>query len=155
MISFSHKKVSWVLFIVAFSGGCASLRIGVALLVEELDDLGLEVALDDDLAILGRATHAAARLEELGQRLEVVVGAHEAADDGRRLASTVVLLYLHAQPLLLRGQGLCFGFLVGDVAVVGVGGVDYLKAAFPIVVFGHMVEFLSFLVIELFSFWGG
>lgn len=72
------------------------LRIRVPLLDEQFDDFGLEVALDDDFAIFGRAAYAAAGFDEFGQGLEVVVGADEAADDGDGLSSAVVLLHLHA-----------------------------------------------------------
>ena len=118
---------------------CFLLRVGIPLLDEQFDDLGLEVALDNDFPLLGRAAYAAAGLEELGEGFEVVVGADEATHDGHRLAATVVLLHLHAQFLLLLGEGLGFGFLVGDVVIVGVGGVDHLQAALPVVVFCHDV----------------
>ena len=118
---------------------CFLLRVGISLLHEQFDDFGLEVALDNDLALLGRAAYAAAGLEEFGKGFEVVVSADEAADDGDGLAATVVLLHLHAQFLLLLGQRLRFGFLVGDVVIVGVGGVDHLQAALPVVVFCHDV----------------
>ena len=118
---------------------CFLLRVGISLLDEQLDDLGLEVALDNDFPLLGRAAYAAAGLEEFGEGFEVVVGADEAADDGDGLAATVILLHLHAQFLLLLGLRLGFGLLVGDVVIVGVGGVYHLQAALPVVVFCHDV----------------
>ena len=124
---------------VSAMGRCFLLRVGISLLDEQLDDFGLEVALDNDFPLLGRAAYAAAGLEEFGKGFEVVVGADEAADDGHRLAASVILLHLHAQFLLLLGEGLGFGFIVGNVVVVGVGGVDHLQAALPVVVFCYDV----------------
>lgn len=114
-------------------------RLRIPLLHEQLHHLGLEVALNDYLTFLGRATYTATRLEQFGQCLEVVIGADEAAYDSHRLTPTMVLLHLHTQLLLLPGERLYLGLIISHVTEVRIGRVHHLQAALPVIVFSHIL----------------
>ena len=69
-----------------------SFGVGIAFLVENLDDAGLELSLDDDFAVLAGTAHSTPGLEQSREVLEVVLAARESADDGDGFSSPSVLL---------------------------------------------------------------
>ena len=107
--------------------------MGIAILLQQLYYLLLEVALHKYLAILGAAAHAASCLQHTAQLFKVVFSAHEVAHQGYSLASAVVLFNAHSQLLLLLGEGLIFLLFIGGIYKVGVCRIDNVEALFPVV----------------------
>ena len=82
------------------------------------------VALNDDLALLGRAAHAAAGLEQARQVGQIGPAAHEAPHERHDLARPLPAVEPHAQLLPRRRERLGLGPLVGPVFEIGIGRID-------------------------------
>ena len=104
----------------------------VARLNQQVDNAIAVVTLDDDLAILGRATHATALLEILAQCLEVVATPNKASHNSGNTA-TLEPIEPHAKVLLRGGEGSDLLLLFGGILIVGVGGEHHAQSCLPIV----------------------
>lgn len=86
------------------------------------------VALNDDFAILYRASDTALRLQQTTQLAQIILAALETLDKGHDLAAALLRVAPYAQVLLRRRQRLGFGLLVGHISIVGVGRVDHSQS---------------------------
>jgi hypothetical protein len=90
------------------------------------------VALDDYLAILGCATHAAALLELFAKCGEVVGTTHEATYYGSYTA-TLKAVEPYFEVLALRGECRSLLIFVGLILKVGICGEYHAQSLFPVV----------------------
>ncbi len=114
-------------------GGLEDTAFRVALLPEDLQHAGAQVALEEDRPLLGGAAYAAPRLQELSQGGQVLLRAAEAGDQGNRLAAPVAFVQGDAQGLFLFRQGRLLLRLAGIVRKIGIGGVHHAQSRFPVV----------------------
>lgn len=116
------------------SAGFVSAGGGVARGFQQVDDALAEVALDDNLALLGRASYATACLEPAGKGSEVVIGAYETTHQGYCLSTTVGSLYADTQLLRRWREGGGVGVIgLALIGVVGIGGEYDSETVFPVV----------------------
>ena len=109
----------------------AGLSCVVAFGFEQGENFFAEVALNQDLAILGVAPHTAFGFQHFAQSVEVVVGADKACYQRHLLASALLAVESDVQFLLLWRQGLLLlCVVVVLVFKVGIGGIDDAYAIF-------------------------
>lgn len=87
-------------FIIMFICHRHLLSLRITLLPKYLNESGTVITLNDDLAILDRATYAATLLEEFGKDLQISIASDEATHKGHCLATSSGTLHAETQALL-------------------------------------------------------
>ena len=125
-----------------------SLLTLVARLSKQVNNAVTVVTLDDNLTILGRATHSAALLKLLAQLGKIIATAHEATHYGSH-ATTLKSVEPNLEILPLRSEGLGLGLLGGVLCKVGICREYNAQSIFPVACHSINFEFFYTKIVKI------